>query len=307
MIGGGTGLATLLRGLKKYTSKITAVVTMCDDGASTGRIREELGCLPPGDIRQCLAALADEEPLLTKLFQYRYEKGDGLAGHSFGNLFIAALQDITGSFEKAVEEASNILAISGKVMPSTLDSVKLGAELADGQIVWGESKIPLHTLDNPIKKLLIRPKRAKAYGPVVEAINEAEIIIIGPGSLYSSIIPNFLIDGIAEAIQYSKAKKIYICNISTEKGETEGMDVEAHLQELCSYSGEKSCDWAIVNSRIIKSEQEGELGKINNITTTRKKIGNCKIIRADVVNEQNPLYHNSEKLAKVLIENLRGN
>lgn len=301
VIGGGTGLATLLRGLKKYSNSITAIVTMCDDGSSTGRLREELGVLPPGDIRKCLAALAEEEPLLTKLFEYRFQNGNGLAGHSFGNLFLAALENLTGSFEKAIEEASNVLAISGRVMPSTLDNLTLGAELTNKKIIWGESQIPQHAHKNPIKNLIISPKDAKAYPPALDAIKNADLIVIGPGSLYTSIIPNFLIKGISEAISASSSPKIYICNISTERGETEGFEVEDHLDKIISYGKEKICNAVLVNSKLLRKEQEGELGKIKNITTQKNKIGRYHIHKFDLVDESKPLYHDSAKLARAII------
>ena len=207
-IGGGTGLSMLLKGIKKITNNITAVVTVGDDGGSSGRLREEMGVLPPGDIRNCIAALADDEDLVTKLFQYRFDMGEGLKGHSFGNLFLTALCSITGDMVRAVKESSNVLSIRGRVLPSTLDNMKLVAEMEDGRIIHGESSIP--EAEGKIKRLFTEPKECKALPEVIEAIKNADLIIMGPGSLYTSVIPNLLIKEIAAAVAKAKAKKIYV-------------------------------------------------------------------------------------------------
>ena len=207
-IGGGTGLSMLLKGIKRYTNNITAVVTVGDDGGSSGRLREEMGILPPGDIRNCIAALAGDEDLITELFQYRFRNGEGLEGHSFGNLFLTALCSITGNMVKAVKESSNVLNIRGVVLPATLDDMKLAAEFEDGTVVKGESNIP--EAHKKIKRLFTEPANCEALPEVLTAISQADLIILGPGSLFTSVIPNLLVKGIVDAIETSSAKKIYV-------------------------------------------------------------------------------------------------
>jgi len=233
-IGGGTGLSTILKGLKHLTNNITAVVTVGDDGGSSGRLREEMGVLPPGDIRNCIAALAKDEALVTELFQYRFKKGYGLEGHSFGNLFLSALCAITGDMVMAVKESSKVLSIRGKVLPSTLDDMRLVAELEDVRIILGESNIP--EAGGKIKRLTTDPLKLKALDDVIHAINDADLIIMGPGSLYTSVIPNLLISDIAEAISKSKAKKVYICNIMTQPGETTDYTVSDHVKAILDHA-----------------------------------------------------------------------
>jgi uncharacterized cofD-like protein len=213
-VGGGTGLPVLLRGLKKYTSNITAIVTAADDGGSSGRLRGEFGILPPGDIRNCLAALAETEMLMEKLFQYRFGQGDGLAGHCLGNLLITALVDITGDFQTAIKETSHVLKVRGQVLPSTLDQVTLNAELADGSHVFGQSRIS--KVDAPIKSVFLTPAICKAVPEAVTAIEQADMILLGPGSLFTSVIPNLLVPDISAAVNQSHAVKCYICNIMTQ-------------------------------------------------------------------------------------------
>lgn len=236
-IGGGTGLSMLLKGIKHITNNITAVVTVGDDGGSSGRLREEMGVLPPGDIRNCIAALADDEDLVTKLFQYRFKSGEGLEGHSFGNLFLTALCAITGDMVRAVKESSNVLSIRGRVLPSTLDDMKLAAEMEDGRIIHGESNIP--EAHGKIKRLFTEPENCKALPEVILAIRNADLIILGPGSLYTSVIPNLLIDEIAKEVAAAEAKKIYVCNIMTQPGETDGYAVSDHIQALMKHAGSK--------------------------------------------------------------------
>lgn len=236
-VGGGTGLSMLLRGIKNITNNVTAVVTVGDDGGSSGRLREEMGVLPPGDIRNCIAALADDEDLVTKLFQYRFKTGEGLEGHSFGNLFLTALCSITGDMYRAVKESSNVLSIRGRVLPSTLDDMKLVAEMEDGRIIHGESNIP--EAHGKIKRLFTDPQNCRALPDVIEAIRDAELIILGPGSLYTSVTPNLLIKEIAHEIAVSKAKKIYVCNIMTQPGETDGYSVSDHINALVNHAGSK--------------------------------------------------------------------
>ncbi|MBQ9245150.1 YvcK family protein [bacterium] len=246
-IGGGTGLSTMLKGIKKITNNITAVVTVGDDGGSSGKLREELGVLPPGDIRSCIAALADDEDLVAKLFQFRFKECSGLTGHSFGNLFLTAMCAITGDMVRAVKESSKVLSIRGRVLPSTLDDMRLVAEMDDGTIIKGESNIP--ESGKKIKRLFSEPDNCKALEDVIWAINDADLIILGPGSLYTSVIPNLLIKSIAKAVNDSKAKKIYVCNIMTQPGETDGFKVSDHLKALISHAKyEKIMDAVLVNN-----------------------------------------------------------
>ena len=229
-IGGGTGLSTLLSGLKRYSSNLTAIVTVADDGGSSGVLRREMGVLPPGDIRNCLAALATEEPLLTRLFQYRFRSGTGLEGHSFGNLFLSALTAITGSLESAITASSRVLAVQGTVVPATNADVRLWAELENGQRIEGESAIG-HA-PSPIVRLGCIPERPPALPRALEAISQADLIVLGPGSLYTSLLPNLLVPELVNAINRSKAPRLYICNLMTQPGETDGLDVEGHLRAI---------------------------------------------------------------------------
>lgn len=236
VIGGGTGLSTLLRGLKGLSANISAIVTVADDGGSSGRLRREIGVLPPGDIRNCLAALADEEKLLTELFQYRFQAGDGLVGHSFGNLFLTAMSEITGDLERAIAASSKVLAIRGQVLPSTLTDMRLWAELADGRRIEGESNIT--EARGKIIKIGCTPAHPPALPKAVQAIEEADYIIIGPGSLYTSVIPNLLVPEITDAIARAQVPRIYVCNIMTQPGETDGYTVSDHIRtidEVCGY------------------------------------------------------------------------
>ncbi len=255
-IGGGTGLSMLLRGIKKYTSNITAIVTVGDDGGSSGRLREELGILPPGDIRNCIAALGDDEDLITELFQYRFKNGEGLEGHSFGNLFLTALCAITGNMVKAIKESANVLNIRGVVLPATLDDMKLGAEFEDGRIIHGESNIP--EANGQIKQLFTEPANCEALPEAISAIHGADLIILGPGSLYTSVIPNLLVNGIADAIARSKAKKIYVCNIMTQPGETTDYTVASHVNALFKHAkGRHIVDAVLVNNSLPDNISEG--------------------------------------------------
>ncbi len=252
-VGGGTGLSTLLRGLKHHTANLTAVVTVADDGGSSGRLRRSLGLPPPGDIRNCLAALSDDEDLLTQLFQYRFSTGEELQGHSFGNLFIAALAGVTGSFERGLSEVGKVLAIHGRVVPSTLSDVALVAEKApalDVQAlhVEGESRIP--EIPGRILRVYLKPSDPPAYPEALRAILNAELIIIGPGSLYTSVLPNLLVPGIAEAIRASRALKIYVVNVATQPGETDGYTAVDHLKALEAHVGAGIVDIALANDRL---------------------------------------------------------
>ncbi|NDD69158.1 MAG: YvcK family protein [Synechococcaceae bacterium WB9_4xC_028] len=254
-IGGGTGLSTLLSGLKRYSSHITAIVTVADDGGSSGVLRRELGVQPPGDIRNCLAALATEEPLLTRLFQYRFRAGTGLEGHSFGNLFLSALTAITGSLEGAITASSRVLAVQGTVVPATNADVKLWAELADGRRIEGESQIGHAT--SPIVRVGCIPERPPALPKALEAIANADLIVLGPGSLYTSLLPNLLVPELVQAISRSKAPRLYICNLMTQPGETDGLDVEGHLRAIESQLASLGIQQRLFSS-VLAQEDLGE-------------------------------------------------
>lgn len=251
-IGGGTGLSVLLRGLKEKTQNITAIVTVADDGGGSGRLREDLGMLPPGDIRSCLIALANTEPTMEKLLQYRFKEGS-LKGQSFGNLFLAAMNEIHGSFEKAVEETSNVLKITGKVLPVTLDDITLIAELEDGSIIEGESKIPSLSIEkkSKIKTIKTKPEISYPLKNAIDAIINADIIVLGPGSLYTSIIPNLLVKDMVNIINSSKAKVVYVCNIMTQPGETDDMGIKDHVEAILNHTVDGFIDYCIVNNKEI--------------------------------------------------------
>lgn len=251
VIGGGTGLSSLLRGLKAYTSNVTAVVTVSDDGGSSGRLREGMGILPPGDIRNCVLALADTEPLMEQLFQYRFQQ-TGLEGHSFGNLLIAAMTDITGDFQMAVKEFSKVLAVRGSVLPVTLTDVAIRADLTDGRTIRGETSIA--SARGQIREIHLEPPDARALPDVIAAIRTADAVILGPGSLYTSIIPNLLVQGVVPALRETAAVKIYICNVMTQPGETTGYGAADHVAALEAYCDGKVADYVIVNSERVRED-----------------------------------------------------
>jgi len=302
-IGGGTGLSTLLRGLKRATTNLTAVVTVTDDGGSSGRLQKELGILPPGDIRNCLVALADDEALVTDLFQYRFSEGDGLTGHSFGNLFLAAMTGITGNFDRAVKESSRVLNVKGRVMPATLDTVRLIATLADGTIVSGETNIS--SSHAPIADLSLEPAGARPLPEVIEAIASADAIVLGPGSLYTSVLPNFLVDGIARAVAESPALKVYICNVMTQPGETDAFTASAHVSTLIERAGARVCDTVIVNEepprRLLEAyEKEGQVP----VTPDREALEamGIRVVGAAVISETLTVRHDPQRLADVVLK-----
>lgn len=249
VIGGGTGLSTLLRGLKKHTANLTAVVTMTDDGGSSGLLQKQMGgILPPGDIRNCLVALADAEPLMQDLFQYRFatkDVADGLSGHSFGNLLIAAMADITGDFERAVEETSNILAIRGRVLPSTVENVILVGEMEDGREVTGETNIARDPAR--IRRIRLCPDSPQPLPKVLQAIRQADVIVMGPGSVFTSVVPNLLVKEISAAVSASKAAKAYVCNVMTQPGETDGYAASDHLRAVEAHAGRRVFDYVLLN------------------------------------------------------------
>lgn len=251
-IGGGTGLSTILRGLKHYTDDITAIVTVADDGGGSGILRKELGMPPPGDIRNCLNALANIEPTLEKVIDYRFETGS-LQGQNFGNLFLAALTGMYGSFTEAVLRMSELLAITGRVLVVTDEDIQIEAQFENGGTVLGESHISEYKKKSncKIKRINIKPEHPKAFSACIEALENADMIVIGPGSLYTSIVPNLLVDGISEAIAMSDAVKLYVCNIMTQDGETEGCTVSDHIEALFSHAGRRIFDYCLCNSRKI--------------------------------------------------------
>ena len=304
VIGGGTGLSTLLRGLKEYTTNITAIVTVADDGGSSGRLRRELGVLPPGDFRNCIAALADAESLTTQLFQYRFSEGDSLDGHNFGNLFIAAMADVTGSFERAILESGRVLAVQGRILPSTLSNVTLCADLrgedeAAGALsrVEGESSITAAEL--PVERVFLRPDKVRAYPEALRAILEADLIVAGPGSLFTSVLPNLLVEDIAKAIRASRALKLYVCNVATQKGETDGFSVGAHIEALQRHVGRNVFHHVLVNDNFdvkLDPHPTTELVSLDYETD-----GSCQVVSADVIDPQKPWRHDPQKLARSLM------
>ena len=306
VIGGGTGVFTVLTGLKNYPFHLSAIVTTADDGGSSGILREEFGILPPGDIRRVLVALSSDSPVLANLFNYRFENGTGLKGHSFGNLFLTALERITGDFNQAVKEASKILGIKGKVIPVSLDYTRLFARLENDFLVVGEANIdvPKHDGSLFIEEVFLNPK-PKANKEAIKAIKEADIIIAGPGDLYTSIIPNFLVKGIKEAIKKSRAKKVYICNTMTKYGETNKFTAEDFFATLEKYLGKGVIDYFLVNIEKPKScylgkynKEKAELVKYDKKTLSSWK--KPKVIFARLLRQGPLLRHDSKKLAKVI-------
>ncbi len=251
-IGGGTGLSVILRGLKEFDVDLTAIVTVADDGGSSGRLRSDFAMPPPGDIRNCLVALADTEPLLERLLQFRFPTGEGLAGHSFGNLFLAAMTHIMGDFESAIRETSRVLAVRGRVLPAVKENVTLRAVLEDGTVVDGESNIP--NADRPIRRVELVPSEVEPLPEALEAIAQADAIVVGPGSLYTSILPNLLVPGLASAIAESPAKKIFVCNVMTQPGETDSFSASRHVEVIYQHVGRRLFDYIIVNGAALPKE-----------------------------------------------------
>src|SRR5437899_3056635 len=312
-LGGGTGLSTLLRGLKKYTGNLTAIVTVADDGGSSGRLRKEYRILPPGDFRQCITALADVEPLMTTLFQHRVKEGS-LNGHSFGNLFIMAMAEITGDFEHAIRESGRVLAVRGQIVPSTLRDVTLIAEMADGETRIGESSIPHANGDGEgngavataIKRVFLQPE--PTINPEAEeAVLNAEMIIVGPGSLYTSILPNLVVDGMAEALKASPAIKVFVCNVATQPGETDAFRVSDHLEAIERYLGANIFDFVVVNSNnnftLPPSAQAAGIRRVvyDPATVSKRSI---HAVLVDVVNPRVSTHHDPDKLARAIMKKI---
>ena len=300
-IGGGHGLATLLRGLKAHTSNLTAVVTVADDGGSSGRLRESLGILPPGDIRNCLAALSNDEALLAQLFQYRFSGEPGLNGHSFGNLFISALSDITGSFEEAVAESGRVLSVHGRVLPSTLHNVRLVADVRLPHVVnevrvEGESRIP--EVAGHVRRVWLEPNDAPAFPPVISAILNADMIVIGPGSLFTSLLPNLLVRDVMAAVQSSRAIKVFVCNIATQPGETQAFTCYDHVRVLEEHVGEDLFDILLCNDNYDANLEVSSQWVI----ADEKSRSDERLYTADLVDYEHPWRHDSSRLAQVLMD-----
>ncbi len=303
-IGGGHGLSNLLMGLKEYTANLTAIVTVADSGGSSGRLREEFNIVAPGDIRNCLVALSDAPALMGDLFQFRFSKDSELKGHNFGNLFLTAMVQLTGDFEQAVKESSKVLAIRGKVIPSTVSNVHLVAEYADGSRTEGEAQIPRK--DAKIKHLSLKPEDARPTKEALEAIAAADIIILGPGSLFTSIIPNLIIRGMAETIKNSPAFKIYVCNVMTQQGETDGFKASDHVKALIEHANKDIIDACVINNAIAPSEMLQRYESENSFpveadVNTLLDMG-YKVVATDLLNVKDYVRHDAEKLTEALIK-----
>lgn len=314
-IGGGTGLSTLLSGLKRFVGQsgdgpwldsLSAIVTVSDDGGSSGRLRDELQILPPGDIRNCMIALSEDSTLLSRLFRYRFRGSGDLAGHSFGNLFLAALADVTGDFVEAVRLSSEVLASKGHIFPATINDVRLVAELEDGRVVHGETQITAARA--PICNLRLEPEHCLPLPQTMAAIRAADVITVGPGSLYTSIIPNLIVDWVADAINRSPATKIFIANLMTQPGETDGYDVRRHLEAVKKYAPQINFDYVLVNNRAVSPSQaevyhaDGahQVGLEDEIDHVDLSSG-TEFVRTDLLDEGEMVRHDSERLARVVI------
>jgi uncharacterized cofD-like protein len=301
VIGGGTGLSALLRGLKNHSSNLTAIVTVADDGGSSGELRRNMGVLPPGDIRNCLIALSSDEAMLTQIFQYRFGEGAGLNGHNLGNLFITALADITGSFEEAVAESGRVLAVQGRVLPSTLHDVKLvadkSAENSQSEVrISGESKIPL--TNGRIRRVWLEPDNPLAFPPAVQAILNADLIIVGPGSLFTSILPNLLVPDLSEAIKASRATKFYICNVATQTGETDGFTTADHIRTIEKHLNQHIFDLVICNQNQNLNLPKG----VDWVRIDATMDEEYSTYSSDLIDPNNPWRHDSGRLAQVIMD-----
>lgn len=305
-IGGGHGLSALLRGLKAHTANLTAIVTVADDGGSSGRLRREYGVLPPGDFRMCIAALADDESLVTQLFQYRFGSGldgsgGGLRGHSFGNLFIAAMAELTGSFEKAVAESSKVVASQGRVLPSTLRDVTLCAEYgADNPSVASRGESEIGRKGARIERVWLEPHDPPAYPEAARAIREADLVALGPGSVFTSVLPNALVPGIAEALRQTPAPVVYVCNVATEAGETDGFTLDDHLDAIERHIGRGVIDFVVANNRVPDGDDGGIVQPAASLARST-----AKVILAGVVADESPLQHDPRRLAEAVMGIMR--
>lgn len=301
-IGGGHGLSTVLRGLKAHTSRLTAVVSVADDGGSSGRLRDSLGIPPPGDLRNCLAALSDDEAMLTQLFQYRFNSDvEGLEGHSFGNLFISALSEITGSFESAIAESGRVLGVRGRVLPATLHNVRLVADVTmpatnENIRVYGESRIP--QLGGRIQRIWLEPPDASAYPPVIQAILQADLIVVGPGSLYTSVLPNLLVNDIVAAIKASPALKVFVCNMVTQPGETDTYACYDHVQAVESHVGDELFDVVLCNNRYDLPLKDA----VEWVRADARSRSDNRVVLMDLTNPAHPGRHDAERLAQAIMQ-----
>jgi uncharacterized cofD-like protein len=310
-IGGGTGLPVVLAGLKRYlgsqVSELTAVVTVADDGGSSGRLRAELGIPPPGDIRNCLVALADVEPLMAELFQFRFAGEGALAGHSFGNLFLAALANVTGNFLHAIRISGKVLAVRGTILPSTLDPVRLGAELCDGRIVMGESL--LGRQGQAVRRVFLDPGPARALPEVLEAIDRAHVVVLAPGSLYTSLIPNLLVTGVAEALRATGALKVHVANLMTEPGESEGLTLADHLEAIRAHGGRGVVDGVVVHGRPFPPDVLARYATVRArpVVLDRERVRSLGVwlTEADLTGQTELARHHPEKLGRVLVRLMR--
>ncbi|HTC22424.1 MAG TPA: gluconeogenesis factor YvcK family protein [bacterium] len=302
-VGGGTGLPNVLSSLKQYTSNLTAVVTVADDGGSSGRLRKDFGTPPPGDIRNCIVALSDQETLLKDLFQYRFKGHGDLKGHSFGNLFITVMKEITGDFGRAVEESSRVLATRGTVMPVTFENMTLQAKLKNGKIITGESRIPMG--NSPIDRIMLKEKKIRPNKEVLKAILEADAIVLGPGSLYTSILPNLLIPEISETIALSRAVKIYVCNVMTQPGETDHLTVSDHVGAILKHTGPNFIHYVIVNKEKIPTpllaryEANGQEPVM--VDEEAVKALDVELVKVNLLHQEDYVRHSPEKLGKAII------
>lgn len=307
-VGGGTGLSTILHGLKQYTTNITAIVTVADDGGSSGRLREEFDILPPGDIRNCLVALADTEPLMQRLFQYRFAQESPLKGHSFGNLFITAMTQITGDFERAVQASSKVLAIRGRVVPATNAKVRLIAEHEDGSVTRGEANISKATL--PIRRVYLDPGRCSPTAEALEHIREANAIILGPGSLYTSIIPNLLVDKMVDSIVASKALKLYVCNVMTQSRETGGYRASDHVRSLVGHTNPGIIQVCLVNTGKIPEELLGRY-RLEDAHPVEADVDQIRalgyqVVAEDLLGIEGVIRHDPDKVARLIFHLIVG-
>lgn len=303
-IGGGTGLPLVIRGLLDHGFETSAIVTMADDGGSSGVLRRQLGMLPPGDIRNCLVAMSsDDDSLLAQVFQYRFAQGEGLAGHALGNLIIAALADITGDFDSAINTAASYLHARGKVLPSTLADVELHGVDRDGNEVFGQARLAMNPV--AVKRVYLTPSDPPAYEPALEAIAAADVIVIGPGSLYTSLIPNMLVGGIADALRTTKAKRVYICNVANMRGETYGLDAADHVCALAEHGLDGSIDIAVVHSPCGPVCEDGD--SVEEVVADERAIERIealgvRVVTADLADTQRPTRHDRAALCRLLEE-----
>ncbi len=307
-VGGGTGLPNVLSSLKHYTSNLTAVVTVADDGGSSGRLRRDFGTPPPGDIRNCIVALSDQETLLKDLFQYRFRGHGDLKGHSFGNLFITVMREITGDFGRAVEESSKVLATRGTVMPVTFDNMTLQAKLKNGKIVTGESLIPQGK--SPIERLFLKERRIRPNREILKALLEADAIVLGPGSLYTSILPNLLIPQVAETIALSRAVKIFVCNVMTQPGETDHYTVSDHVRALLSHTGPGFVHYAVANKEKVPQKLLARYAANGQepvaVDEAAVKEEGVQLVKVNLLHQEDYVRHSPEKLGKTVIRLLVG-